>query len=207
MSPAEVLDRLSDRFRLLAAEPAGVWTAPHARRDARLVLRPAPVDERLLLDRLCVFAGSFDLAAVEAVCVPDEFDDIAALDAVASLVDKSMVVAERPSVGTRYRLLETVRQYAERHAADQGDLADLRVRHLAYYRAVVESAGAGWLVDFTSGQVVFDREWDNVRAATQTALANARLPLAGTDLHRDRLERGAGACVTRWATGPTPPSG
>ena len=172
MSPAEVLDRISDRFRLLRG---GARRGMDRHRTLAATLDWSygllSREERALLDRLCVFAGSFDLAAVEAICVGEGSDDMAALNAITSLVDKSMVEAERRSAGTRYRLLETVRQYAEGHLADQGDLADLRLRHLAYYCGVAESAGAGWLADFTSGQVVFDREWDNLRAATQTALA------------------------------------
>jgi predicted ATPase len=172
MSPAEVLDRLSDRFRLLRG---GARRGMDRHRTLAATLdwsyHLLSGQERTLLDRLCVFAGSFDLPAVETVCAGEGFDDLAALDAVTGLVDKSMVVAERRSAGTRYRLLETVRQYAEGHLADRGDLADLRLRHLAYYRAMTESAGASWRADYTSGQVIFDREWDNLRAAVQTALA------------------------------------
>jgi predicted ATPase len=172
MSPAEVLDRLSDRFRLLRG---GARRGMDRHRTLAATLDWSydllSAEQRRLLDQLCVFAGSFDLAAVEAVCLAESFDDIDILDAVTSLVDKSMIQAERRPSGTRYRLLETVRQYAEGHLADQGHLADLRLRHLAYYLAVAESAGAGLRADFTSGQIVFDREWDNVRAATQTALA------------------------------------
>ena len=172
MSPAEVLDRLSDRFRLLRG---GARRGMDRHRTLAATLDWSydllSAEQQRLLDRLCVFAGSFDLAALEAVCLAEGLDGIDALDAVTSLVDKSMIEAERRSSGTRYRLLETVRQYAEGHLVDQGHLADLRLRHLAYYLAVAESAGAGVRADFTSGQIVFDREWDNVRAATQTALA------------------------------------
>jgi predicted ATPase/class 3 adenylate cyclase len=173
MSPGEVLDRLGDRFRLLRGGARGGMDR-HRTLAATLDWSYGllPPEHRRLLDCLCVFAGSFHLDAVKAVCVPGELDDVDALDSVSSLVDKSLVTAERHALGTRYRLLETVRQYAEGHAAVQGILAGLRSNHLDYYLGVAESAGADWRVDYTSGQVVFDREWDNLRAATHTALAN-----------------------------------
>jgi predicted ATPase len=174
MSPNEVLDRLGDRFRLLRGGARGGMDR-HRTLTATLdwSYGQLPPDQRQLLDRLCVFAGNFDLAAVKEVCMTEVVDDIDVLDAMTSLVDKSMVVAERHSLGTRYRLLETVRQYGEGHAATMGELADLRVRHLQYYLGVVEAAAAAWFHDYIRGKEVFDREWDNIRAATQTALANS----------------------------------
>ena len=67
-------------------------------------------DERAFLRRMSVFAGSFDLAAAEAVIASEGTD---AVDLLSQLVDKSMVVVERRDGGTRYRLLETIRQYGQ----------------------------------------------------------------------------------------------
>jgi len=172
MSPAEVLARLGDRFKLLRGG-ARRGLDRHRTLAATLDWSYSLLSgaERALLDRLAVFAGSFDLAAVERVCGEGLDDEV--VDVVAGLVDKSMVVAERDPSGTRYRLLETVRHYSEGHLAAGEELARLRDRHLAHYLAVAETAQAGWEHDFTSGQVVFAREWDNLRAAIQRALAVA----------------------------------
>ena len=70
-------------------------------------------DEQLLFDRLSVFAGSFDLAAAGEICAGDGLDGADIVDLVGGLVDKSMVIAVRSERGTRYRLLETLRQYGE----------------------------------------------------------------------------------------------
>jgi len=172
MSPAEILERLGDRLRLLRGGARGGLDR-HRTLATTLdwsygLLSPT---ERALLDRLAVFAGSFDLAAVEAVCTDDVVDALDVVDLVSSLVDKSMVVAERSSTGTRYRLLETVRHYTENHLAQQDGLGELRDRHLEHYLEVAEAALIRYLNDYTSGRVVFDREWDNLRAATNHALA------------------------------------
>ena len=80
-------------------------------------------DERLLFDRASVFAGGFDLRAAEAVCGFDPIDAVDVLDLVSSLVDKSMIVADRGAVGMRYRLLETLRQYGEDQMELRGETA------------------------------------------------------------------------------------
>jgi predicted ATPase len=87
---------------------------------------------RDLFDQLSVFAGSFDLGAVEAICVVDELD-VEPLDVVADLVDKSMVVAEEAGRRTRYRLLETLRQYGERRLDERDETRQLRDRHSDYF--------------------------------------------------------------------------
>ena len=135
--------------------------------------------ERVLLDRLAVFAAGFDLAAVEEVCSGDIVDRDDIVDVVASLVDKSMVTAERHSSGTRYRLLETVRYYAEGHLVDRREVERWRDRHLVHFLAVARSAAVGWSEDFKSGRGVFDREWDNLRGAYSHALATGNVEAVG----------------------------
>ena len=92
-------------------------------------------DERCLFERVSVFAGSFSLADAEAVCGIDPLDESNVVDLLSALVDRSMVVAEAGSDGTtRYRLLETLRQYGEQTlAAVPTATATMRDRHLAHF--------------------------------------------------------------------------
>ena len=106
----------------------------------------SPAQERVLFDRLAVFAGGFDLDSAEAVCADDTIDPLDVGDLLAALVDKSMVVADRHGPHTRYRLLETLRQYGEERLAEDGELAPLRDRHLDHYVATArhgEPTGRG----------------------------------------------------------------
>jgi predicted ATPase/class 3 adenylate cyclase len=98
--------------------------------------------EQLLLGRLAAFAESFDLDAAEAVC---GFGGIQAADVaglLGSLVDKSLVVAEPAGPALRYRLLETIRQFAADRLAECGDdeAADVSAAHCQYYLSVAETA-------------------------------------------------------------------
>jgi predicted ATPase/class 3 adenylate cyclase len=135
-------DRLDQRFRLLTG---GSRTAP-----ARQQTLEATVEwsysllhgaEQSLLGRLSVFAEGFDLGAAEAVC---GFGDIEAFDVtglLGSLVDKSLVVAEPAGEALRYRLLETIRQFAAERLAHDGDqAAAVAAAHGAYYLRLAETA-------------------------------------------------------------------
>jgi DNA-binding SARP family transcriptional activator len=136
---------------------------------ARLVTLTGPgAPERAALRALSVFAGGCSLPAAEAVCGPD------ALDTVGQLVDKSLVVAEhgRPG-GTRYRLLETIHEYAaERLAAHPGEAAAAGARHTAYYRDLAAAADPQLRgADQMHWLEVLETEVDNVRAALHRAIA------------------------------------
>ena len=136
-------DRLDQRFRLLTG---GSRTAP-----ARQQTLEATVDwsysllhgaEQLLLGRLSVFAETFDLDAAEAVC---GFGDIEAFDVtglLGPLVDKSLVVAEPAGEALRYRLLETIRQFAAERLAESGgdQAAAVAAAHGAHYLRLAETA-------------------------------------------------------------------
>ncbi len=134
-------DRLDQRFRLLTG---GSRTAPERHQTLRAtvewsysLLNDA---EQVLLGRLSVFAGSFDLDAAEAVC---GFGDIEAFDVavlLGSLVDKSLVVAEPAGPALRYRLLETIRQFAAERLAEAGGGAAAAAAHCAHYLSVAETA-------------------------------------------------------------------
>ena len=136
-------DRLDQRFRLLTG---GSRTALERQQTLRATVEWSYSllngAEQLLLGRLSVFAESFDLDAAEAVC---GFGDLEAFDVtglLGSLVDKSLVVAEPAGGALRYRLLETIRQFAAERLAEAGDdeAAALAAAHCAHYLSVAETA-------------------------------------------------------------------
>jgi predicted ATPase/class 3 adenylate cyclase len=143
MSLRGLADRLDQRFRLLTG---GSRTAPG--RQQTLV---AAVEwsysllhgaEQLLLGRLSVFAGSFDLDAAEGVCGFGDIELFDVADLLGSLVDKSLVVAEPGGPALRYRLLETIRQFAAERLAQAGgdEAAAVAAAHCAHYLSVAEVA-------------------------------------------------------------------
>ncbi len=165
MSVQQIASRLDDRFRLLTG---GSRTAvPHQRTLAALIdwsydLLGEP--ERALLRRLSVFYGGFTLEAAAAVTPSDEYE---VLDLLMQLVDKSLVMADEGAAEKRYRLLETVRQYAaDRLIGEGSESADARDRHAAFFAGLAEQAEkhlqgpaqGAWLARL-------ELEHDNLRAA------------------------------------------
>ncbi|GAA3495854.1 hypothetical protein GCM10019016_029550 [Streptomyces prasinosporus] len=168
LTPRQIADRLDDRFRLLTS---GSRTVRPRQQTLRAVVDWSwdllDADERDVLGRLSVFAGGCDLAAAEAVCGP------AALDALGSLVDKSLVVAA-PSGdgGMRYRLLETVAEYAGERLDEAGGRAGAERAHLTYYRELARTTdpllrGPDQLTAI--GRL--EREYENLRTALRRAIA------------------------------------
>ena len=141
LSLSALNDRLDQRFRLLTG---GSRTAPERQQTLEAAVGWSysllNAAEQLLLARLSVFAGSFDLDAAEAV----GYGDVEAFDVtelLGSLVDKSLVVAEPAGPALRYRLLETIRQFAaERLARSGDDEAAAAAAHCAHYLSVAETA-------------------------------------------------------------------
>jgi predicted ATPase/DNA-binding SARP family transcriptional activator/DNA-binding CsgD family transcriptional regulator len=132
--------------------------------------------EQRLLSRLSVFAGGWTLEAAEQVCA----DNVAArrdvLSLLAQLVDKSLVDAQAGEAEARYRLLETVRQYAWERLLADGDAERLRERHAAYFLALAEAAEpelAGARQHFWLERL--ERDHDNLRAALDWATAQERV--------------------------------
>jgi tetratricopeptide (TPR) repeat protein len=99
--------------------------------------------ERALFRRLAVFAGGWTLAAAEVVCASDPVPEAHVLDLLTSLVDKSLVLAEAESSGSelRYRMLETIRQYALDRLLETDETEAVRGRHRDWYVALAERAG------------------------------------------------------------------
>lgn len=166
LSLSEIRNGLHDHFRLLTG---GSRTAVRRQQTLR-----ASVDwshalltdpERTLFARLAVFMGGFDLDAAEAVAGDDGLARHHVLDLLTLLVDKSLVVTESVSGRTRYRLLETVRQYAQEKLGESGHGGSARIRHRDHYAALAAeldtSFGAGYerLLERTEAEI------DNLRAA------------------------------------------
>ncbi len=172
LSPTEILDRLDERFRLLRGSGRGGLerhqTLQAAVEWSYKLLSPG---SRHLFDQLSVFAGSFDLAAVESICVVGELDT-EPLDVVADLVDKSMVVAVEAGRRTRYRLLETLREYGERRLDERDETRRLRDRHLEYFTNEATRVSAlAYTGDEATCFAFVDAEWDNLRAAFTWSIA------------------------------------
>jgi predicted ATPase/DNA-binding SARP family transcriptional activator len=220
---------LGARFGLLAGGPR---TAVPRQQTLRAtldwshdLLAPA---ERVLYRRLGAFAGSFSLEAVEAVCgsvgvwecgcpgaapsrihphshTPTQAHE--AVDFLTALVDKSMVQYEPREVGARYRLLETLREYACERLEAAGETAELRKRHLEYFLALAEEAEpeligpkqANWLTRL-------DEEHDNLRAALEIATVDGGLATDSLDLAAKGL-RLAVALARFWAVRGYPREG
>jgi predicted ATPase/class 3 adenylate cyclase/DNA-binding CsgD family transcriptional regulator len=172
LSVEQIAAGLGDRFHLLTG---GTRTALPRHQTLR-----ASVDwshellsdpERALLRRLAVFAGGFTLDLAESVCADQTLPRVAILDLLASLVDKSLVVAEERVGAVRYRMLETVRQYGMERLDEAGELSAMRDRHRDGLLALAEQIapalhGPGqreWLD-------VLDHEGGNLAAALDRAL-------------------------------------
>ena len=166
LSLAEILEGLHDRFRLLTG---GARTAVRRQQTLR-----ASVDwshallsepERVLFRRLAVFLGGFDLDAAQAVAGGGDVERYQVLDQLTLLVDKSLVVAENTGDRTRYRLLETVRQYALEKLAESGEADAVRSRHRDHYNAIAALLDAPARTDHEQRLEQAEAEMDNLRAA------------------------------------------
>jgi predicted ATPase/class 3 adenylate cyclase len=136
MSPSEVNERLTDRFRLLRS---GRPTSERHRTLQAAVAWSYDLladAERDLFEQLAVFA---DGSLLDGIAVVADIDDYDALDLLDGLVARSMVVPEATPLGTRYRQLETLRQYAEDRLIERGTITDVRDRHLRSMRELAWS--------------------------------------------------------------------
>ena len=120
--------------------------------------------EQILFRRLAVFAGSFGLDAAEAICAEDDLERRAVLDALASLVAKSLVGSETGDGGrTRYRLLESVRMYAAEKLAQAGEAERVRAGHRDWYVSWLGSIPLEALTFATGGTEATRAELENLR--------------------------------------------
>jgi non-specific serine/threonine protein kinase len=170
----QIAARLEDRFRLLIS---GARTALPRHQTLHALIdwsyNLLSEDERLLLQRLSVFSGGCTLEAVEAVCAGEGVEADNVLDLMTQLVNKSLVISEREQgQEARYRMLETIRQYASERLLKAGEAEQLRNRHLDFFLYWAEQSGPRlrgpqqleWLSQL-------EVEKDNLRAALEWSLA------------------------------------
>src|SRR5206468_881904 len=164
-TPQDIRARLSNRFRLLTG---GRGRHQTLRSTIDWSYDLLPENERALFRRLSVFAGGFDLQAVEAICGDS-------LDAIERLVNKSLVIVEQLSdERLHYRLLETLRHYAAERLAEAGEEESARERHFTYYLDLAEQAYARRIEDEAASLASLDADHDNFRSALQWARTRPR---------------------------------
>ena len=177
MSLQELGDRLDQRFRLLTG---GSRTALPRQQTLQATVEWSydllAGAEQQLLRRLSVFPDNFDLAAAEACC---GFGEIAVFDVaglIGSLVDKNILLAEQAGAGARYRLLETIRQFAAERLLEEGEdaAATIALRHSEHFLAVAEAA-APHLTGRDQGSWLsrLDADETNLRSAASQAAVDA----------------------------------
>jgi predicted ATPase/class 3 adenylate cyclase len=180
MSPTELAAGLDHRFDVLAGGRRGAVKRQQTLR-ATIDWSYDLLDDaqQRLLARFAVFANSCTRDAAEHVCAADPIEARAVFGLLSDLVDRYLVVAERGGRGTRYRLLETIREYAEERLAEQGETTALRARHGEYYLEFARAAAA----EFAGPQQIdagqrLTAERDNVLAAMQYAVDTDNVDLA-----------------------------
>ena len=181
LSVADINKRLSDRYKLLTGGSRVLQQRQQTLRalvDWSYELLQPP--EQLLFQRLGVFVGGFDLEAAEAVCADDGLDSMDVLDLLGSLVDKSLVMTEFDGSEARFRMLETLREYAraklDAGAEPAGDARGTLARHCQHFFDLAKQGRDGM-------QGPQQREWldrldlehDNLRAALSLAQQDAEI--------------------------------
>jgi predicted ATPase len=189
LSVVDLSNRLDQRFRLLTGGSRGAL-------ERQQTLR-ATVDwsysllndrERSLLRRLSVFAEVFELEAVEAVCCLDDIDGLDAVGLLGSLVDKSLVQAEPSETTFKYRLLETIRQFAAEQlvSADETEAEAVATAHGGYYLSLAEAAShhltgpsqADWLTRLDTDQANLRRAFEHAVTRPNTIEPALRFGIA-----------------------------
>ncbi|GAA0939886.1 ATP-binding protein [Nonomuraea longicatena] len=169
-----LLGRLEDRFSLLTARRSTLPRHQTLRTTIRWSYDLCEPGERLLWSRLSVFAGSFDLAAAEAVCHDAALPAGRVVELLVGLVDKSVLLRQEGG-GDRYRLLDTLREFGAEQLAAFGQEGAVRQRHLAYFRGLAERFNER---AFTGDQLSMYRDVDGERPNLRSALEHA-LAVAG----------------------------
>jgi predicted ATPase/DNA-binding SARP family transcriptional activator len=214
LSVDDIADRLDDRFRFLRA-----WRRLAAPRHQTLrasidwSYQLLEADERELLASLSVFAGGFTLDSVAAICADGDLER--AEELVGRLVESSLVVAGTGNGASRYRLLETIREYAAEQLTSAGRRDEIHRSHAEHFLEIAEQARTESPVGKPEALESLDRERDNAHAAmrwTLSASSDLAVPLAAA-LWRYWLIRGYRRQGLEWleealirpAGAPSPP--
>jgi predicted ATPase/DNA-binding SARP family transcriptional activator len=173
LTPTELLDRLEPRLPLLAGGPRDL---PARQQTLRSTLAWShdllDEDKRRGLRRLSAFAGGCTLEAAEAVCD-------SSLDTLAALVDHNLLQHTTTPAGSRYTMLETIREYAAERLEESPEVEDVRRRHAEFFLAVAESANLnpGKLASGGQHLGIAIAEQDNARAALTWTLMSRSIEL------------------------------
>jgi predicted ATPase/class 3 adenylate cyclase len=179
LSIQDINKRLHDRFKLLT----GGGRVLLERQQTLRALVAWSYDmlqesEQRLLERLSVFAGGFDLEAAETICGADPLEAAEIIDLLTSLVEKSLVMIDEGESGTRYRQLETIREFAREYLNKRDDAAAIAARHCDHYLLMAKAANKNLQ---GAEQAVWTRrveaELDNLRAAINLALSGEVDPI------------------------------
>jgi predicted ATPase/class 3 adenylate cyclase len=190
LTPPQLAAKLDERFRLLAGGRREAL--PH---HATLLATIGwsydllSQRERIVFERLGVFADAWPLDAALAVCTSDDLDEFEAIDAVEALTNKSLVATEEGTDGKVHRLLESTRAFARLKLRERGEYETLRARHAAYALRLAEGLDAIALTTATA-------EWER---AAREAIADLRAALAWS--LRERNDEALGIALAanlRW---------
>jgi predicted ATPase/class 3 adenylate cyclase len=166
LSVADIAARLDQRLQFLVSDQHSIPRQKTLRNLIDWSYDLLPENEQDLLRRLSVFAGGWTLPAMEAVCSGENIEAIEVLDLLSHLVDKSLVVAEISDVNERYRLLETIRQYAHERLVENEEMYLYAKNHAEYFTEMAERSyeeiwgkNQGYWIEW------LETENDNLRAA------------------------------------------
>ncbi|OBF28372.1 cyclase [Mycobacterium sp. ACS1612] len=179
MTATELLDRLDDRFRLLAGFRRGVERHQTLHNAVQWSYDMLDVSERVLLNRCSVFAGGFDLGA--AAAVTGQQDEYATLELLDALTRKSLVMADKSARQTRYSMLETIRQFAYENLETAGEADQARTAHSRYFADCEAAVLTMW--DSSRQREAYDwltNELANLRTAFRWATDHSDLDTAAT---------------------------
>lgn len=196
LAPGELADRLGQQLAVLTTGNRGA--APR-HQTMRLCVdwsfEACTPSERLLWERVSVFAGPFGIDAVEDICAYGDISPSAVLDLLGALVEKSIVIRDSTADHAQFRLLETLREYGRERCAQSGGWDELRRRHLRWYAHLTTRARAEQVSAKQQRWAArLDRELPNLRAALDHSLtlaepSEAALSICG-NLHLFWLSRG-----------------
>ena len=179
MSAEEVRDRLGDRFRLLSGGRRGLERHQTLRQAVSWSYDLLTYDERSVLECCSVFADGFDLEAISVAYGSD--DEFLMLDLVEGLVRKSLLLARRLDGKTRYRALETIRQFGEERLVASGRMLEVRDRHAQFYREQMARHWTLWDGPNQRAELDWvDTEFANLRTAFRRANERGDLAAATT---------------------------
>ena len=169
-----ILARLQDHFSLAERRSPGVARHQNTlRASVDWSYRLCSETEQVVWSRLSSFAGGFELDAAESICADDQLSGGRVTDCVISLVEKSILLREERQTRTRYRMLETLRQYGQERLGEREEEDQLRRRHRDWYLGFVEQQHAGWLgADQGATLVRLRHEYNDLRLAYRTSLEN-----------------------------------